>query len=111
MIFSALSALAFVLSYCGTSKKAVKQTVKMNYDLNVKAILEADCAPCHFPAKGGKKHPLDSYAEVSKNIDDILRRVQLNPDERGFMPRDHSKLSDSTINILKQWKDDGMPEN
>jgi hypothetical protein len=53
---------------------------------------------------------LDSYAALTKNIDDILRRVQLNPTDRGFMPDRRAKLSDSTINILKQWKADGMLE-
>jgi cytochrome c553 len=110
LVFSALAALACTLTYCNASKKATAKKPKMNYEADVKAVIEANCSPCHIPAKGGRKQPLDSYAALTKNIDDILRRVQLNPTDRGFMPDRRAKLSDSTINILKQWKADGMLE-
>lgn len=110
MVFTALAGLAFTLTYCNASKKAAKRKPKMNYETNVQAVIEGYCSPCHIPAKGGKKPPLDTYAAVTKHIDDILRRVQLNPTDRGFMPDRKPKLSDSTINILKQWKTDGMLE-
>jgi hypothetical protein len=110
MVFTALAGLALTLSYCTASKKAAKKKPKMNYEANVQAIIEGSCSPCHIPAKGGRKKPLDNYAAVTKNIDEILRRVQLNPTDRGFMPDRRPKLSDSTINVLKQWKTDGMLE-
>ncbi|OQY96482.1 MAG: hypothetical protein B6D37_01865 [Sphingobacteriales bacterium UTBCD1] len=110
-VFTALAGMAFALSYCNVSKKAANKAVAMNYETNVKEIIAANCSPCHFPAEGGKKEPLDSYADVTKHIDDILRRIQLNPADRGFMPNRHAKLSDSTINVLKQWKTDGLKEN
>lgn len=109
-VFFALASLALVLSYCGSSKKATKTAAAMNYDSNVKAIIEQHCSPCHIPAKGGRKTALDSYAAVSKHFDEILRRVQLNPTDRGFMPDDNPKLSDDQINILKQWKSAGLAE-
>jgi hypothetical protein len=35
----------------------------------------------------------------------------LNPGERGFMPfKKTAKLSDSTIAVFKQWKEDGLGE-
>lgn len=105
-----LAGTTILLTYCTASKKATKSGTKVNYESSVMAIMEKDCAPCHFPAQGGKKEPLDSYAGVTKHIDDILRRVQLNPTDRGFMPNRRAKLSDSTINVLKQWKADGLIE-
>lgn len=110
MVFAALAALAFTLTYCNASKKAANKKPKMKYETDVKAVIEANCSPCHIPAKGGRKLPLDSYAALTKNIDEILRRVQLNPTDRGFMPDRRAKLSDSTINVLKQWKTDGLLE-
>ena len=109
-VIAGLAVVALTLSNCNASKKAAKTRVKMNYDTNVKAVIEGYCSPCHIPAKGGRRPPLDTYALVSKNIDEILRRVQLNPTDRGFMPDRKPKLSDSTINIFKQWKADGMLE-
>ena len=109
-VITGLAVLALTVSYCSASKKAAKAPVKLNYETNVKAVVEANCSPCHIPAKGGRKLALDTYAAVNKNIDDMLRRIQLNPGERGFMPDKRPKLSDSTINVFKQWKTDGLLE-
>ncbi|MBV9986554.1 MAG: hypothetical protein JO301_02680 [Chitinophagaceae bacterium] len=105
----AVAVIAF--TYCSPSKKATVanlQPALTTYDANVAPILAANCAPCHFPEKGGNKKPLDSYNGASAQIDDVLKRVQLNPTDRGFMPQRHPKLSDSTINVLKKWKADGL---
>ena len=47
---------------------------------------------------------------VKKDIDDIIRRIDLQPTDRGFMPLRGKKLSDSTINAIKQWNTDGLLE-
>jgi len=101
-----------VLSYCSSSKKAASSSAKtapVMYAGNVEAIVMNSCSPCHFPP-GGNKKPLNSYAAVRDNIDDIIRRIELNPTDRGFMPFKHSKLSQDTINVFKQWKAAGTPE-
>ena len=33
----------------------------ITYEATIATLVEAKCAPCHFPAKGGKKKSLDSY--------------------------------------------------
>lgn len=112
LFFSCLSA-TLILAYCSTTKKSQRTTTpnatKVTYMSNVQPIITASCTPCHIPPDG-KKKPLNSYAAVKDNIDDILTRVQKNPDEKGFMPARHPKLSDSTIMVLKQWKTDGLLE-
>jgi nitrate/TMAO reductase-like tetraheme cytochrome c subunit len=111
LVFSCLSA-TLVLAYCSTSKKAQRTTpnaTKVTYANNVQPIIAASCSPCHIPPEG-KKKPLNSYADVKSNINEILTRVQKNPDEKGFMPARHPKLSDSTIMVLKQWQADGTPQ-
>ena len=96
---------------CSSSKKATaKAPPKMTYVTNLETVVAANCAPCHFPDKGGKKAPLNSFAAVSKNIDDMIARISLKPGERGFMPDRKPRLSDSTINLFKQWRADGMLE-
>lgn len=118
LLFSIVAA-GIIFSYCSSPKKVTAavpapkeevKVIKVNYQANVRPIVEANCAPCHFPDKGGNKKALDSYSGVSAQVDELLSRIQLNPGERGFMPRQHAKLSDSTISVIKKWKADGLTE-
>ena len=110
-VSSLIVMMAVFLTYCHTAKNAsAPVAAKVTYETAIAPIMAGACAPCHFPAKGGNKEALDTYAGVSKEIDGILHRIQLNPDERGFMPMRHPKLSDSTIAVIKQWKDSGLAE-
>ncbi|MFT3907986.1 MAG: cytochrome c [Ferruginibacter sp.] len=76
------------------------------YTSNVKSIFENKCTPCHFPAQGGNKPALDTYAAASSLINECLERVQLKPDERGYMPFRGKKegLTAAEIDALKAWK-------
>ena len=108
----ALLTSAVLLQFCSSSKKikASKMAASsVTYTENVNPIIINNCSPCHIPTKGNKK-PLDTYGSVKSNIDEILVRVQRNPGEKGFMPMKHPKLSDSTIQVLAQWKNNGSPE-
>lgn len=102
----------FILSNCNPAKKAAASSpAKLTYEANVMAAVADNCSPCHLPAKGGKKKPYDSYASVKTDIDEIIRRIELNPTDKGFMPfKKTAKLSDSTIAVFKQWKADGLLE-
>jgi predicted ATPase with chaperone activity len=101
----------FVLQYCSSSRKSVKsQETKITYAANIQPMMVANCTPCHFPPKGNKK-AYDTYTSVKGDIDEILNRINKNPDEKGFMPFKHPKLSDSTINVFVKWKSDGLVEN
>ena len=120
LFLAAIVCTAVILfSNCHTQKKSTTSTTTTNtapttakvaYSANVKSVVETNCSPCHFPSKGGNKKPLDSYDNLKGSIDDVIRRVQLNPTDMGFMPFKHQKLSDTTIAILTQWRDAGMPE-
>jgi len=114
-IFLLMGAAVIVLANCGPSKTTTTTTTapvvpKMTYASNLEPVIAANCTPCHIPAKGGNKRPYDNYANVKTDIDEIIRRIELNPTDRGFMPFKHAKLSDSTINVFKQWKADGLME-
>ena len=118
-VFSLLVATVAIFSYCGSSKKTAAKTEAAKtetkaatvYAANVETAMLNYCAPCHFPAKGGNKKPLDTYAAVRDNIDDIIKRIELNPTDRGFMPfKKTAKLDEATINLFKQWKTDGAVE-
>ena len=99
------------LTYCGSSKKtaaAAKPVVA--YSSEIASIMEAQCAPCHFPAKKGNKKPLDTYAAVKENIDEILVRIQLDSTDKKVMPKMKPHLDAATIATIKNWKESGMVE-
>jgi hypothetical protein len=117
IIFIAASGItALFLAYCNPSKKTTStieapvEKPKFTYASNVSTVITSFCSPCHIPSKGGNKKAYDNYENTKQDIDEIIRRVELNPDERGFMPFKHAKLNDSTIAVFKQWKADGMLE-
>jgi hypothetical protein len=101
---------AFLLQLCTAKRQATaKKAPAITYSSSIKGIMTSNCSPCHFPPQGNKK-PLDTYAAVKGDIDEILVRIQKNPGERGFMPMRHPKLADSVINQFKVWKETGLAE-
>lgn len=97
---------------CNSAKKAVATPpAALTYDSNLKTVIVSNCSPCHVPSKGGKVKSYENFANTKADIDDIIRRIELSPNEKGFMPFKHPKLSDSTIAVFKKWKADGMLEN
>jgi hypothetical protein len=112
LVIFLLAGTTLVFSYCSGTKKASKApTVKLAYENSIQTLIVGNCSPCHIPEKGGKKKAYDNYTNVKADIDEIIRRIQLDPHERGFMPfKSPHKLSDSTIAIFKQWRDEGLAE-
>jgi nitrate/TMAO reductase-like tetraheme cytochrome c subunit len=108
-ILASLIATAIVFYNCHSSKK-IAAVPKLTYDLNLKAVIEANCAPCHIAGKGNKK-PYDNYANVKTDIDEMIRRIGLNPTDKGFMPfKKAAKLDSSIVAVFKQWRTDGLLE-
>ena len=118
-LFGGMVVLALGLTYCSSSKKAAKKAEaeaaavpKTTYTANVSTIMAGSCSPCHIPSKGGNKKAYDNYANVKADIDEIIRRVELNPTDRGFMPfKKTEKLSADLVDVLKKFKTDGALEN
>ena len=114
LIILAIVFVAGTLSYCGSSKKTAASAPPkpvIAYSSDIAAVIDAKCSPCHIPAKNGNKKPLNTYAAVRDNIDDILTRIQLDSTNKDFMPRKKPKLDDATISLLKEWKAAGMLES
>lgn len=110
IILSSLAAAALVLANCSGSRKLAK-IPKLNFESDLKAVIMSECAPCHIPSKGGNKKAYDNYVNVRTDIDEMIRRIEMNPGEKGFMPfRKTTKLSDSTIALFKKWRADGVME-
>ena len=117
-VFAGMAVLALGLTYCSSSKKAARKAAetaaavpKTTYTANVSTVIAGNCAPCHISGKGNKK-PYDNYANVKTDIDEILRRIQLNPTDKGFMPfKKTEKLPADVIAVFQKFKDDGALEN
>jgi len=110
---AAITIAVVLLSNCHSAKKAATETVttpKFTYEANMQSLVSNNCSPCHFPAKGGNKKAFDSYEAVKANIDSMIARIELNPTDKGFMPFKRPKLTDSTIAVFKQWRDEGTPK-
>ena len=111
-VFTGLAILALGLSYCTSSKKAAAAVPKATYATTLTPIISEKCAPCHIPSKGGNKKAYDNYANVKADIDDIIRRIELNPTDKGFMPfKKTEKLPAAEIEAFKKFKADGALEN
>ena len=110
-VLSLMAIVSLTLVYCSASKKAAR-VPKLTYTANLATIISTNCSPCHIPAKGGNKKPYDNYANVQMDIDEIIRRIELKPTDRGFMPfKKTEQLPAEVIAAFKQWKADGMLEN
>ena len=112
-VMAGVIAAVLLLSNCHSAKKTASKTsatptvAAVTYHSNIESLVATNCSPCHFPAKGGNKKPFDSYDAAKANIDSMIARIQLNPGDKGFMPFKRAKLSDTTINLFKQWRNSG----
>lgn len=95
-------------TYCTSSKKATESAQTVFYATHIQPIVNVQCSPCHFPSRDGKKSSLETYDDVSMNINEIIRRIELYPGTKGFMPMKKPRLSDSTIALFKTWKAEGL---
>jgi uncharacterized membrane protein len=108
---------AVFLTYCSTSRKAADtpasstKKATVTYSANLMPLIEGKCSPCHIPAKGGNKEPFNSVENVRAHIDEIIRRIQLDPTDSKFMPKKKSPLSKEEIDMFKTWKSEGTEKS
>jgi hypothetical protein len=111
-MLSAVAISLLVFSNCNSGKKiAGKPIPKSTFANDLSPVIMENCVPCHVPSKGGRKTNYDNYDNAKKDIDDMIRRIELKPGERDFMPfKKTAQLPDSTIAKFKKWRDDGLLE-
>lgn len=117
-MLAAMVAVVSLFAYCTSTKKTAGNTspgmanessvAAVSYEAEVKPIMLTSCAPCH--TQGGKKALYDNMETAKLGIDEIIKRVELDPSARGFMPKNKPKLSDKDIATLKKWKDTGLAQ-
>ena len=82
---SLLLIITVLIQFCSPTKKAQNKPVLTSYEANLQPLIIANCSPCHIPPKGNKL-ALNTYPAAKENIDDVIRRIKLNPTDKGFMP-------------------------
>ena len=102
-------ATVVIFEFCSSSKKAQKSAPSVTYSNHVQATIAGNCSPCHV-GTNARSGQLDSYDAAKSHIDEIVRRIQLNPTDKGFMPFKHAKLPDTTIQAFVAWRDAGTPQ-
>lgn len=110
LVLSSFIFVACIFYQCNPARKASASVPAITYTNNVHTLVMDNCSPCHIPEKGGKKKALDSYAAVKDNLPEIIKRIEMHPGEKGFMPFKKDRLSDSTIAVFKAWQEAGMIE-
>lgn len=87
-------------------------TVNMTYTTDILPILEANCYSCHGNGLSQNGVSLDTYDKVKEQAENgNLLHVIMHAPGYPPMPQDAPKLSDCTINKIKDWVDRGALNN
>jgi len=102
---------AFTLSVasCAVFQSKPAQNASVTYTQHIEPIIKAKCTPCHYP-ETGKADMLNTYDLVRSHIGGIIYRVQLDPENKRYMPYKQKKeaLTADEIALLQQWKAEGF---
>lgn len=82
--------------------------VIITFDTDIKPLIQQKCSTCHTSGNG---LIYTDYNTSKSLVDEILRRIQLTSSDGDFMPKNRIPLSNTQINLIKQWKTDGLLEN
>jgi uncharacterized membrane protein len=107
--------LAIGLQFCKSSQTAsttkdVPKVVLISYEKDIKPLMLERCTPCHFPETGQKKM-LNTYAAAKESVNEMIRRVKLNPQDPQFMPFRSKRpaLTEAEIKLFSDWLSQGTP--
>lgn len=113
----ALITISASLSACAYLKKDVVKApcvigTTVSYNTDVAPIIQANCFQCHSSASNISGILLETHAELKAYAQNGFLYGTINH-ASGFseMPQGAAKLDDCTIATIKQWIDDGAPNN
>ncbi|MDB5118869.1 MAG: hypothetical protein JWN56_87 [Sphingobacteriales bacterium] len=79
----------------------------VTFTKNIQAIILDNCNSCHV---NGVQTKYNVYSNAKSNIDLILDRIKRAQGAAGMMPYQGTRLPQATIDLIQQWKDDGLKE-
>jgi hypothetical protein len=83
--------------------------VTVSYDGKIKSYLDKYCVSCH--GASSSYGALDTYASASKLGDTVIKRINLSPSDKSFMPPGGSKLPSSVLSDFGLWQEGGYAED
>lgn len=92
----------------------IEQPVLINYNDNIKPIIDNNCVFCHnSPPVNGASTSLITYENVVDGIanNNLINRISAQTGESGAMPLGGPRLPQNLIDLVKQWQEDGLLEN
>lgn len=109
VLFAVLTFIACshkVITSTTSSPVPSKPDANAMYISDIKPVIEVKCSPCHLPDKGGFKASFANFDSASKRINEMIRRVQLNPSEPGYMPFKSKRetLTAAELASFKAWQ-------
>ncbi len=87
---------------------------KVTYDVNIKSILDNNCVFCHAnPPVNGANTPLNTFEDAVNGINNnnLFARISRQAGEGGAMPLGGPRLPQNLIDLVEQWRTDGLLEN
>lgn len=105
---SILMLIAIIVFAACTKKASPAKVVPTTYTTDILPLVQSKCQPCH--GKGSNKGDFLSYESAKRYAAEMLDRVMIAPGGRGFMPKNHDKLADTEIALIKKWIEGGLLE-
>lgn len=83
----------------------------VTYNSHIEQIITNNCITCHSLGNSADFRPYGNYSLVKEAVlnTDLLDRIQRQNGEPGLMPQT-GRMSQSQINIILQWVEDGLLE-
>jgi WD40 repeat protein/predicted nucleic acid-binding Zn-ribbon protein len=118
------SSIAVFCAYAllAMSVRAEDAPQKITFDEHIKPIFREHCMSCHNVGDKSSGLALDTYGATLEggsggkivaegNLDGSRLWTLVNHTAQPFMPPDQDKIPEPQIALLKQWIEQGMPEN
>lgn len=109
--------LTYFLQSCesDTYESVSKPTVfpsKVTYNANIKSIIDGNCIVCHSDGGMASFRTFTTYNDVKEAVQttNLLDRIQRQNGEPGQMPKT-GRMSQDKIDMILQWRKDGLLEN
>lgn len=87
-------------------------TANVTYVDDIKSIIDSRCTSCHgtTPTNGAPPgSSFTTYTQVKNNVVKIINRINGTPSI--MPPTGNSPLTQTQIDLIEKWKDDGLLEN
>lgn len=84
----------------------------ITYNANIRPIINSNCLGCHSdPPRNGAPFPLATFEQVKTRAENgsLLNAISKQTGEPRAMPPS-GRLSQSTIDLIDQWIEDGLLE-